>query len=207
MGNGQHPGPTDAGTSFPVDDGTLARISSPPPAPIGLKGGNAKGTTASLGEQVVAYPRQRRGQVVGDGECFTLADNALRNAGARSAADYGTVTPDADYAWGSAVTQSDLRPGDIIQFRNYRYDREVETSHTDGSSATQTDSQERPHHTAIVERVGANGAITVLEQNAPAGAAVTRNELFFSNRDETSGEVRTSIRVRGSFWFYRPVAR
>ena len=139
MGNGQHPGPTDAATAFPVDDGTLARISSPPPAPIGLKGGNAKGGTASLGEQVASYVRQRRGQVVGDGECFTAADNALRNANARSAADYGTVTPDADYQWGTPVNQSDLRTGDIIQFRNYRYDREIETGHTDGSSETQTD--------------------------------------------------------------------
>lgn len=207
MGNGHVPGPTDAGTSFPVDDGTLARISSPPPAAIGLKGGNAKGTTASLGEQVVAYARNRRGQVVGDGECFTLADNALRNAGARSAADYGAVTPDADYVWGSAVALSDLRPGDIIQFRNYRYDREVETSHSDGSSETNTDFQERPHHTAIVERVGANGAVTVLEQNAPVGSAVTRSELFFSNRDDTSGGRRTTIRVQGRFSFYRPEAR
>ena len=207
MGNGQHPGPVDAGTSFPVDDGTLARISSPPPAPIVLKGGNAKGTTASLGEQVVSYARQRRGQVVGDGECFTLADNALRNAGARSAGDYGTVTPDADYQWGTSVSLSDLRPGDVIQFRNYRYDREVETQHTDGSSETQTEFQERPHHTAIVERVGAGGAVTVLEQNAPEGAPVTRSELFFSNRDETNGEVRTSIRVTGRFSFYRPEAR
>ena len=142
-----------------------------------------------------------------DGECFTLADNALRNAGARSAADYGAVTPDADYQWGTSVSLSDLRPGDVIQFRSYRYDREVETQHTDGSSETQTEFQERPHHTAIVERVGAGGAVTVLEQNAPVGAPVTRNELFFSDRNETNGEVRTSIRVTGRFWFYRPEAR
>ena len=49
--------------------------------------------------------------------------------------------------------------------------------------------------------------MTVLEQNAPEGAPVTRSELFFSNRDETNGEVRTSIRVSGRFWFYRPEAR
>jgi hypothetical protein len=207
MGNGHIPGPTDTSTAFPVDDGTLARISSPPPAPIGLKGGSAKGTTASIGDQVVAYARHRLGQVVGDGECFTLADNALRNAGARSAADYGTVTPDADYQWGSSVSLADLRPGDIIQFRNYRYDREVETSHADGSSETNTDFQERPHHTAIVERVGANGAVTVLEQNAPVGAPDTRSDLFFSDRDDSTGSTRTRIRVRGRFWFYRPEAR
>jgi hypothetical protein len=208
MANGHHPGPvgaTEAG--FPVDDGTMPRLSSPPPAPIGLKGGSAKGSETSLGEQVVGYARQRVGQVVGDGECFTLVDNALRNAGARSAADYGTVTPNADYVWGSAVAQSDLRPGDVIQFRDYRYDREVETSHPDGSSETQTDSQERPHHTAVVERVGADGAVTVLEQNVPDGGPVTRNELFFSNRDATSGGTSTTIRVRGQFWFYRPEAR
>jgi hypothetical protein len=128
-------------------------------------------------------------------------DQALRNAGAKSAADFGNVTPNADYAWGSSASLGDARPGDIIQFRNYRYDRTIETA-----SGTDADFQERPHHTAIVERVDGAGAITVLEQNVPEGSPGQRSQLFFSNVSP-SGGARTTIRVKGRFWFYRPQPR
>jgi hypothetical protein len=99
------------------------------------------------------------------------------------------------------VTLLDVRPGDIIQFRNYRYDRTIETD-----SGTNTDFQERPHHTAIVERVDWAGAITVLEQNVPDGGPGQRSQLFFSNVSPSRG-ARTTIRVQGRFWFYRPQPR
>jgi hypothetical protein len=206
MGNGAPPGPaSDPGRPIVIDDGTLPRIEGPPPGPIGL---DAKGGTTGPGmaERIVAFPRQRRGQRVGDGECFTLADRALGGAGAKSAADFGAVTPEADYVWGTSVALADVQPGDIIQFRNYRYDREVETR-TSKEITTDEDFQERPHHTAIVERVDGNGAITILEQNSPDGSPVTRSQLFFSNRETTSGNRTTKISVRGTFWFYRPQAR
>jgi len=203
MGNGQHPGPAGTiGGSFPVDDGTLARTSSPPPPPIGLKGGSAKGSEASIADQIVAYARQRLGQVVGDGECFTLVDRALRNAGARSAADFAPVTPDADYEWGTTVTLSDLRPGDVIQFRDYQCDVETQ-SRTEVASERQT----RPHHTAIVERTGDHGAVTVLEQNIPEGTGVTRHVLRFTSGTWSSGVTTTTVQVQGTFWFYRPQSR
>lgn len=160
-----------------------------------------------MAEQILSLPRRRRGERVGDGECFTLADRALRGAGARSAGDYGSVTPDADYVWGTSIAASQLRPGDIIQFRDYRYDREVVTETSDGATDTVQDFQEREHHTAIVESVGANGAVTVLEQNSPDGAPVTRNQLFLSGGTTTSGRTRTTITVRGQVWCYRPQAR
>src|SRR5688572_29468842 len=148
-----------------IDDGTSARISSPPPGAIGLDARRATPArpTTNIGSQVVRFSRQRMGQRVGDGECFALADRALRHAGARSADDYGTIVPDADYVWGALVSLADVRPGDVVQFRDYRYDREVETQNAAGSIVTNTDFQERPHHTAIVERVDGNGAMTVLE--------------------------------------------
>jgi hypothetical protein len=210
MGNGLEPGPYDD-PSDPtlIDEGTLARIESPTPGPVGLDsrgGGTTRQNQPSMADRIVAYPRQRQGDRVGDGECFTLADRALRNAGARSAADYDTVTPDADYVWGSTVSLADVRPGDIIQFRDYQYEREVETR-SSTSIDTTTETEERPHHTAIVERVGANGSITVLEQNGRPGAPVTRKELFFSNTETTSGNQTVRIRVRGTFWFYRPQSR
>ena len=209
MGNGTRPGPI-GGESDPhhVDEGTLSRIGSPAPGAIGLdaKGGTAKGSSASIPEQILSFARRRRGERVGDGECFALADTALRGAGAKSAADYGTVSPDADYVWGQSVTLANLQPGDVVQFRGYRYDREVVTEETNGTR-TETDFQERPHHTAIVDRVEAGGRVTVLEQNAPPGSPVTRVVLFFSSGTTSSGRTTTTITVQGSAVFYRAEAR
>jgi len=131
-----------------------------------------------------------------------LVDQALRNAGAKSAADFGRVTPNADYVWGNPISLSDVRPGDIVQFRNYRYDRTIETD-----TATDTDFQVRPHHTAIVETVGADGALTMLEQNVPDGSPGQRSQLFFSNVSTNVGGRKTTIRVTGRFWCYRAQPR
>ncbi len=59
----------------------------------------------------------------------------------------------------------------------------------------------------IVETVDGNGAVTVLEQNAPVGSAVRRIQLFFTNATTTSGHRTTTVRVQGTFWFYRPQPR
>ena len=205
MGGGARPGPIDdLGPAIVIDDGTLARTESPLPGPIGLQaqGGSGTAGSASLGEQVVSFARDRIGRSTGSGECFDLVDQALRNAGAKSAADFGTVTPNADYVWGSLVSLSDARPGDIIQFRNYRYDRTIKTD-----SRTDTDFQERPHHTAIVERTDGDGAITVLEQNVPEGSTGQRIQLFFSNATTNIGGHRTTVKVQGRVRFYRPQPR
>jgi hypothetical protein len=205
MGNGQPPTPAnDLGDPIRIDPGTSARIESPPPGPIGLdaKGGTPKQTQASMGDQIVAFPRRHYGERVGDGQCFALADRALRNAGARSAADFGRVTDDADYVWGTPVTLADVRPGDIIQFRDYQYLKRVDNA--DGSFREVGGG--RPHHTAIAERVDGNGAITVLEQNFE-GSPVRRSQLFFTAGTTTNGGQTTTVTVSGTFWFYRPQAR
>lgn len=210
MGNGLVPGPAnELNEPIVIDDGTLARTESPTPGPIGLdaKGGTPKQSQPSMADRIVGFSRQRRGERVGNGQCFALADQALRNAGARSAAEYGEVTPGADYVWGAPVSLSELRPGDVIQLRDYRYDRTIETKNADGSGSSTTDFREHPHHTAIVERIDGTGAVTVLDQNAPDGAPVSRSQLFFSNGTTTSGEKTTTISVRGTWWFYRPQPR
>lgn len=205
MGNGPI---NELGPPMLIDDGTSARTESPTPGPIGLdaRKGGSKQAQPTMADQIVAYPRQRLGDRVGDGECFTLVDRALRNAGAKSAEDFGTVTPDADYIWGSSVTLSALRAGDVIQFRDYRCERTVETENPDGSGSTSTETQERPHHTAIVERLDGD-AVVVLEQNSPDGAPVVRTRLFFDSRTTSSGNQTTTTHVQGTFWFYRPESR
>jgi hypothetical protein len=186
-----------------LDDGTLMRTESAPPGTIGLKGGSAK--DGGAGTDPVSYARARFGRRVDNGECFTLVDRALRASGLRSAGDYGTITSDADYVWGTLVTLSDVRAGDIIQFRDYRFDRRVDTESAAGSEF-QEESQERPHHTAIVERV--NGSeIMVLEQNVPRGTGVSRVTLYFASSTSSNGRRTTTITVQGQFWFYRPQSR
>ena len=205
MGNGLPPTPAnDLGDPIRIDPGTSARTESPPPGPIGLdaKGGTPKQSQASMADQIVGYARHRIGQHVGDGQCFALADNALRGAGAKSAAHFGTVTPNANYVWGTSINLSDVRTGDVIQFRDYHYLKRVDND--DGSF--REDGGGRPHHTAIVERVDGDGAITVLEQNFE-GSPVRRSQLYFTSRTSTSGGQTTTITVTGAFWFYRPQAR
>lgn len=208
MGNGLLPGPANGPGSPHIDEGTLPRAGTPPPGSVGLDSKGGKGAPQqSLSDRVLAFARQRIGQVHGDGECFTLADDALRNAGAKSAADFGQVGPDLDYVWGPAVTRATLQPGDIIQMRDYRAEITTNTDHPDGSSESDSKSEDRPHHTAIVESVGAGGTVTVLEQNFPDGSAVTRNVLHLTDATSSSGGTTTTVTVTGKMWFYRPQAR
>ncbi len=210
MSNGLPPGAANGpGSSTDIDAGTSALTGTPPPGTIGLdaKGGSSKQSGPSMADRILAFARRRRGEVFGDGECFTLADRALRGAGAKSAADFGEVTHDADYIWGAAVGRTDLQPGDIIQLRDYRCEVEITTEHADGSADIVTQIEERPHHTAIVESIGTNGIVTVLEQNYPEGAPVTRNRLHLSNVTYASGSTTTNATVAGTFWFYRPEPR
>ena len=196
------------GGALELDDGTNARTETPLPGPIGLDAPSGGGTSAAgVADRILGFARRKRGSRVGNGECFTFADTALSTAGAKSASDYGTVTPDADYVWGSSVALGDLQAGDVIQMRDYRFDRDVEVNNPDGSGSSDSDFQERPHHTVIVESVDGNGAVTVLEQNAPKGTAVRRSQLFFKDSETTAGHKKTKIKVQGSFWFYRPQAK
>jgi|GEM_PF-1153264 hypothetical protein len=187
--------------SVDVDEGTLSRTESLPPGTIGLK---AKGGSQKQGGTTdpVTYARARLGQRVGNGECFTLVDRALRASGMQSAADYGPVTPDGDYVWGTAVSLSDLQPGDVIQFRDYRYEKTVVTE-TPTLTTTETEEHTRPHHTAIVERVN-GGEVTVLEQNAPVGSPVRRTALYFESGTRRVGNRTITISVEGTLWYYRP---
>lgn len=208
MGNGRIPAGTDIDITDDVDAGTSARIGSPAPGPIGLdaKSDSSKTTRASLADRILGYARRHRGSRVGDGECFTLVNRALRAAEARSARDYGEVTPDADYVWGTSVTLAELQPGDVIQFRDYSFRRVVVTE-TDSATTTEEEEGELPHHTAIVHSVDGGGAVTVIHQNGPPGSSVHTDRLYFTGGTTTEGNRQIRTTVRGTFWFYRPEAR
>jgi hypothetical protein len=156
-----------------------------------------------MSENVRDWALAKRGTRVGSGECFDLADQALRAGNYRSAADYGTVVPDADYVWGTRESNSaNWRPGYIVQFRNY-----VQTLERDNPRETTTTTQERSHHTAVIQSVNADGSVTVLEQNAPTGSAVISTTLFLSNSSATDGDTSVTATVTGTALIYAPQAR
>jgi hypothetical protein len=91
------------------------------------------------------------GQTVGDGECWTLADQALRFAGAQPPGTGGLGI----YQFGRQLDpDEDILPGDVMQFWNARF------VYDDGSW------QYMPQHTAIVYDL-AGSSITLINQNNP----------------------------------------
>jgi hypothetical protein len=171
--------------------------------------------TDALGARIVAFALGHQGQSVSTGECAALADEALRNAGARDASSYGEITEDADYVWGRNVALKDARPGDILQFRNYSITTTVQTTWQFPDGHTETGANwlvsQRPHHTAIVER-NLGTTLAILEQNAPpAGRAVQEFALPITSmtsvnttNDGVPAIVKTTVQVDGEIRVYRP---
>ena len=173
----------------------------------------------TINQKVVNWARAQSGKQVGKGECWDLADRALRQAGVQSSADLGPMDDDADYVWGDEISDlKDVQPGDILQFRDFAVTTtvETETRYADGSSETSTTEETftRPHHTAVVSEVKSGGLLKVLEQNvAPAGKRVQLHNLNTKDVAPASKEtqkqkakviVTTTIAVSGTIWAYRP---
>ncbi len=172
-----------------------------------------KKTNAAL----LKYAKTQLLKKVGTGECYDYAEAALKDAKALTAADImgkANINPDAEYIWGDEIPLSDVQPGDIIQFRNYKmtYDE----TKADGSG--ETGFFESPHHTAIVEEITdrANGVFKVLHQNTPQGRVVVRQNLAFENK-EFEGQVdvvfgkdtyhlkgKIKLGISGKMKYYRP---
>ena len=128
----------------------------------------AANNAGKLNSVVYSYAASKIGQKVGDGECATLASEALKAAGAKNFWDLGPVGNNADYVWGSRVatitqgnkSTANIATGDIIQFRNVStYNK---TTLPDGSWRSSTSSYN--HHTAIVKAVSGS-QIYLLQQN------------------------------------------
>jgi hypothetical protein len=129
-----------------------------------------------LNEKVLAYCRENVDKEVGNGECAGLAAQALKAAGARVHA--GPDAPrERDYVWGREVWRiesrtgaptetgsvADIRPGDILQFRDVKFGEK-------GGFA---------HHTAIVAEVVDGNLLKfqVYQQNAGGKRFVIKSTL------------------------------
>ncbi len=143
----------------------------------------------SLNTRILTYAEAEVGTQVGDGQCGSLAIGALNFAGAKS--NFDRMDPNGDFAWGQLGTTltarshdvSQVRPGDVIQFRN------AQTVTRNGYS---TSWQTADHHTAIVESVSGT-TITVLNQNVNGQLTVQR------------GTWNVADLTGGTMWVYHPV--
>lgn len=130
-----------------------------------------------LNRQILAFAEKQLGQQVGDGECWTLADQAFRQA---------RVKHPGTYVWGRALAGSEqVLPGDVIQFKTVRLEK-------DGSWQVLG----QPDHTAVVKEVHAPGLYVILHQNyGDAGRTVSEATVDMNTKTE------------GEFVIYRPGAR
>jgi len=152
------------------------------------------GGSPTLGDDIVAYARSKLGQKVGNGECTSLAVDALRHCHARR--------PDPVLGiWGDEVKSlRDLQPGDILQFENAIFVKQ----HVRGDGALLTVTASYPHHTAIVARVRKRAprpVLVILHQNAgPEGG----EDAEFKVVHEWTLELATQR--GGTVKAYRPAA-
>src|SRR5436309_7537023 len=123
----------------------------------------------NLSDKIIVFCQQHKGEQVGDGECASLANQALRAAGAKGR---GPDRPDkGDYTWGTQIfyieaqgsspkTEGkpfDIKPGDIIQLRDVKFA---------GRRPGGTYSMTFGHHTAIVAGLEDGGhTIHIFHQN------------------------------------------
>ena len=168
---------------------------------LGLWAATAAGREPSLGEKIVDYCKSHKGQQVDRGECYDLAHQALRSAGAKTG---GKDSPgEGDYTWGDLIlvlesaktspkaTQGklgDVRPGDILQFRDAKFEGPLRGRN--GRYATIMD-----HHTAVVSGVERQGKVVKIYQQNHNGKRVVLHDTLYTD-DLKQGWMRV----------YRPVA-
>jgi hypothetical protein len=186
----------------------------------------------SVNQKVMVWARGKLGRPVGKGECWDLAEVALKQANAMTSNDHGPVTEDADYVWGDSKELKDVEPGDILQFRDHEVTEITVTKYTfpDGSWSEDTVDVTTPreHHTAIVDgKLDAEGAVRTLEQNVePKGRVVQKQKVFTRSLPSVTRKSRekqknpstkklemadvttvVTVTVSGTIWAYKPKSK
>ncbi len=121
-------------------------------------------------EPVVTFCQMNKGRKVGDGQCWALANEAMKSA--------GKSRPGSDpRVWGRVVdpARETVRAGDIVEFENARF-RDARMTIITGS-----------HHTAVVMTGERAGKFLVAEQNFGGGKRVSFREMSLKTR--VSGKV------------------
>lgn len=152
---------------------------------------------ATVNEKVVAFAKAKRGEQVGNGECWTLAHEAVKAAGAKSSGAYKDSPAKGDYVWGEPVYATGFengkafeerpraglkpQPGDVIQFRDAKFEGRLPGGGTYSATAG--------HHTAVISAMSKDGTIWgVLHQNHNGKKTVIEGTLVLG--DLRAGWVR-----------------
>ena len=164
---------------------------------------SAEDPADDLGAKVLKFSKDNVGKKVGDGECAALAMEALEAAGAKTTVDFGVSGAVGDYEWGTLVKDyADVRPGDIVQFRDVKIVITTVTKVPGGGTRTSTASQSMAQHTAVVSANAGKGRFEMLQQNA--GAADDDDKIRKTVRES---DLDLSGKTEGKVWFYRPVKK
>jgi len=122
---------------------------------------------AELPLKLVAFCKSNLGKQVGNGECWTLADQAFKSCGLKR--------PDGESrVWGRLLDlkNEQIEAGDIVEYRNAKFSNGSRTG---------------PFHTSVVVKGGRRGKATIAEQNW--GDNKTVREAPFDAGDLVEGEV------------------
>jgi hypothetical protein len=206
---------------------TAAPVSKAAPVRVADAGDDLNTEVATNAARWVGKP------VVGSGECYDYADQVLKDADAKSAPDFGKVTKSEkdNYKWGTPIGLKDVKPGDILQFRDHKVvietKKKVTKTFPDGHKVTteEKSSQElkRGQHTAVVLANNGDGTMTVAEQHVldhstgKLSTTVRKNTLNTQDVPATKKtktthqgnvkieeETTVTISVKGNIWPYRP---
>jgi len=146
-------------------------------------------------------------------DCFALVDELLKSTDAKRPKDFGDVTPNSDYVWGDPVELDNLKPGDILQFRDHFVTiRTQKLGDVKWEDTSIEGPARRPHHTAVVVEVQKDGRVVVVEQNVrPDPKKVKRSVIArLAAGEETkykSNVEKEIIKVTGTVKAYRPVPK
>jgi hypothetical protein len=130
-----------------------------------------------MNKQIITYVNSKMNKKVDRGECWDLANQALKLVGAKW---------DGKYVYGNKVDPYTdcIYPGDIIQFEGVKAKKEVK-----GGQAI----EKMGHHTAIIYAVKSKGVYVLAHQNTSAwGKKVGTSEL----------DLKTI--VKGRYMIYQP---
>ena len=121
-----------------------------------------------LNQKVVQFARERFGQQVGNGECWTLAAEALKEAGAKR---------DGVYIFGRKLSSNEaIFAGDVVQFENTKFEGKHRHSFH--------------HHTSIVNKVLGPAMLELIHQNVgKAGKTVSLSTIDLRELKEGTVEI------------------
>jgi len=139
--------------------------------------------TPDLNKKIIKYVDSVMGQKVGRGECWDLASEAMRYAGAY----LDRSTQKSIYIFGKKLNpkKDQIHPGDIVQFENvlleYQQDNMIYT-------------EQMAHHTAIIYKVVSKDEFVLAHQNTSLWGKKVKTSNFKLNNVK-----------KGKTIIYRPV--